>query len=111
MSVEEQKIFYEKEIEIIKKRIVENYTPERIVLFGSFARGDINEDSDVDVLVIKDTNESPRERIRNVRKKIPHNIPIDVIVYTPEEVNQNIDDVNSFISCILNEGKLLYERL
>lgn len=107
----DEKINFDEEIKKIKKAIIESYNPEKIILFGSCARGDYTEDSDVDIFVIKKTDESPRERIRNLTKKIPHNVPVDVIIYTPEEFELYRDILNSFVWLILQEGKLIYERV
>jgi len=77
-------------ISLITQKIREAEHPDKIVLFGSFARGEALEDSDIDILVIKKTTLPRHKRARNIRKSlrgIKH--PLDITVYTPEEVERN----------------------
>lgn len=94
-------------IECIKK-----YEPEKIILFGSYARGEIDEYSDIDLVVIKNTDKKFLERIIEVTKLIGKNDSghVDVFVYTPEEFQRMIDSGNPFIENVLKEGKIVYEK-
>lgn len=94
-------------IECIKK-----YEPEKIILFGSYARGEIDEYSDIDLVVIKNTDKKFLERIIEVTKLIEKNDSghVDVFVYTPEEFQRMIDSGNPFIENVLKEGKIVYEK-
>ena len=92
-------------------RIVSTVHPEKIVLFGSRARGDHRPDSDVDLLVIQETTAPRYRRSVPIRKAIVGLLPSkDIIVYTPNEVEEWKDVPNSFIATALSEGKLLYEK-
>ena len=95
----------------VVKRIVNGYDPERIILFGSYAWGEPGENSDLDLLVVKDS-ELPRPQRTMQLRKILYGIgiPMDLIVYTPQEVKKSEDNVYSFIHEILKTGKMLYER-
>lgn len=96
--------------EIVNK-IVSGYNPEKIILFGSYATGNPNEDSDLDLLVIKDTDLPRPQRTVQVRKMIYGSmIPIDLIVYTPKEIDESKDNKFGFVYEVLNTGKILYER-
>ncbi|MBU4023137.1 nucleotidyltransferase domain-containing protein [Patescibacteria group bacterium] len=99
------------EIKKIVDRIVENYKPEKIVLFGSFANGKPTEDSDIDLFIIKKTKKNLLERIREVdRILINRTIPLDVLVYTPKQTRERLNLGDFFVEDIMNNGKVLYEK-
>lgn len=96
-------------IEAIVRRIVEVARPEKIILFGSGARGEMGPNSDVDLLVIK----SGRFHRGQLTEKIYMNLygseeAVDVVVVTPEEVERHRDTHCLVISPALKEGKVLY---
>lgn len=97
----------------IVKDIVEGYAPDKIYLFGSYAKGKHTEDSDVDLLIVKNTPLRKIERSRAVRKVIKH-YPvegIDIIVYTPEELSLAQNQVVNIGKEAIKQGRLLYERV
>lgn len=96
--------------EIVNK-IASGYNPEKIILFGSYATGNPNEDSDLDLFVIKDTDLPRPQRTVQVRKMIYGSmVPIDLIVYTPKEIEESKGNKFGFVYEVLNHGKTLYER-
>lgn len=96
--------------EIVVK-IASEYNPERIILFGSYAKGDPDENSDLDLFIIKETALPRPERIIQVRKMLyGARIPIDLIVFTPKEIEESKDNIFSFVHEVLNTGKTLYEQ-
>ena len=98
-----------REIESITEQIVEKYKPEKIILFGSAVRGELTADSDVDILIIKkDTPVYGADRIRQLSRLIERHIPIDFLVYRPEEFKKRIEMGDPFLKAILKEGKILY---
>jgi predicted nucleotidyltransferase len=98
-----------REIESVTEQIVEKYNPEKIILFGSAVRGELSADSDVDILIIKkDTPLYGADRIRQLSRLIERNIPIDFLVYRPEEFEKRIDMGDPFLKAIVKEGKVLY---
>ena len=95
----------------IARRISERFQPEKIILFGSYARGTAGKDSDADLLVVMNVAGSKRKQAVQIDlalEGIP--IPTDVIVVTPEEVEKYRDCVGTIIREALREGKVLYER-
>ena len=95
----------------ITRRIREVSDPEQIILFGSRARGDFGPDSDLDLLVVKETAESTRAeagRIYRALRNIP--IPVDVVVVRPAYVAQYKDIIGTIVRPALREGKVLYAR-
>jgi uncharacterized protein len=102
-------IDFQKEVESITTQIIEKYKPDRIILFGSAARGKIGKDSDVDLLIIKaNTPEYGADRIRELSKMIDRNIPVDLLIYRPEEFKKRLEMGDPFLRAILREGKVLY---
>jgi predicted nucleotidyltransferase len=101
-------------IDKMTQRIVREVHPERILLFGSRARGQANEHSDVDFLVVErepfDRNRSRRrEAVRIWRCLSEFRIPTDILVYSTSEVAQWKDSRQHVIGMALREGKVLYE--
>jgi predicted nucleotidyltransferase len=100
---------YFREIENIIRQIIEKYNPERIILFGSAARGEINPDSDADLLIIKkDTPLYGADRIRELSPLIDRTIPLDLLVYHPEEYEERLNMGDPFLQVIAREGKVVY---
>jgi predicted nucleotidyltransferase len=95
----------------VVEAIVRDYEPLRVIVFGSFARGDTHEGSDLDLIVVKDTAERFFDRIGRVRDAV-HGLGLDVhpLVYTPTEVGEMLTGGNSFLETVLAEGAVAYER-
>ena len=85
--------------------------PVRVIVFGSFARGDTHEGSDLDLIVVKDTDERFFDRIGRVRDAA-HGLGLDVqpLVYTPAEFQDMLAQGNSFLETVLADGVVAYER-
>ena len=99
----------QKEIKKIVRQIVKKYKPEKIILFGSFARGEIKPSSDLDLFIIKKSELPRRFRITRVEKLLGSTpFPVDILVYTPKEVEERKTLGDFFIKNILEKGKLLY---
>ena len=93
----------------IIQRIVAGVQPKKIILFGSYAYGTPSPDSDLDILVIMDTNKRPAERILDVSRLLrPRPFPMDILVRTPGEITAALKHKDSFIQEILTNGKVLY---
>jgi predicted nucleotidyltransferase len=99
----------QKEIENISSQIIAKYKPEKVILFGSVARGDNTPESDLDFLIIKkDTPYYGADRIRELSRLIERNIAVDFLVYRPEEFEQRLRMGDPFLKAILKEGKVLH---
>ncbi len=100
----------EKIAEIID-RIVANAKPEKIVLFGSYARGTPRDDSDLDLLIVKDSTLPRYKRGREFRKHLRRlKVPIDLVVYTKEEIARWRNVRTAFITTVIEAGIVLYEQ-
>ena len=93
------------------KRIADYCKPEKIILFGSMARGDQRTDSDIDLLIIKKSKLKRPFRVKEIFESLrgmERNYALDPIVYTPEEIKERLALGDYFIMRILKEGKKLY---
>ena len=95
----------------VVETIRDGYGPERIILFGSRIWGGADADSDLDVLVIKESDQREIERIRDVSRLLrPRPLPLDILVKTPEEIRERLAMGDGFIKEILDKGRVAYER-
>lgn len=105
----------EKILDEIKESIVREVNPERLYMFGSRARSDAKKDSDIDLLVIEQepfgSQKSRLNEMSRIRKAIPeYAIPMDILVYSKDEIEKWRHSVNHVVYRCLKEGRLLYER-
>jgi predicted nucleotidyltransferase len=99
------------EIQSLARTITERFRPRRIVLFGSYARGDASAESDVDLFVEMETPLPPPERAIEVSAVFGlRRWPLDLVVYTPEEVRRLHGVRGTLLSIIEAEGRVLYEQ-
>lgn len=97
-------------IEEIKNLIITKFDPEKVILFGSCSKGNMDKNSDIDLFIVKKTNLDFHHRIMEANDVIPHTFPVDIIAYTPEEYEKYKDNKWSFLYRVVREGKVLYER-
>ena len=104
-------MLHEPLLEHVTKTIVERFHPKRIMVFGSHARGDAGPDSDLDLFVEMDTPRRPPDRAIEVSEIFGlRSWPMDIVVYTPEEVRRLRHVNGTLLSVIEKEGKVLYEQ-
>lgn len=96
-------------IEEFGRRIGREFNAERVILFGSYARGTVTEHSDVDMLVIGPFEGRSVDKSVEIRLKLRPQFPVDLLVRTPEKVRHRIEMGDGFMREILEEGKVLYE--
>ena len=95
----------------IADKIEREYHPDKIILFGSYAYGTHDRDSDIDLLIIKDTQERPIDRrfaVSRIVSDPKRIIPFEPIVLTPNEINERLEVRDQFIKEILQKGEILY---
>jgi len=101
---------FDKEIKNIVNQLVRLYKPEKIILFGSLAKGEVGQGTDIDLFIIK--SDVPRlgvDRIRQLDALIKYSLATDFIVYKPEELKQRLKLGDPFVKSILKEGKVLFD--
>jgi len=93
----------------LARQIAEEFKPQKIILFGSYARGKPGSESDVDMLVIMNTRLSETRQAIQICQRIQYMFGLDLIVYTPKHLSQRIKMGDWFLRDVLKEGKVLYE--
>jgi uncharacterized protein len=91
------------------QEIARQFRPRRIILFGSYAYGKPTRDSDVDLLVIMPLTGRGVEKAIEIRLKVRAPFPMDLLVRSPEKIQQRLDWGDCFIQEILQKGRVLYE--
>lgn len=98
-------------IKIVTERIKRNIQPKKIILFGSYAYGNPQGNSDIDLFLLIDSEEKPAKRRIKVSKLfLDRTYPLDFVVYTPGELKERLSMNDAFIKEIINKGKVLYEE-
>ncbi|MGI8687656.1 MAG: nucleotidyltransferase domain-containing protein [Thermomicrobiales bacterium] len=98
-------------IMLIRDRIVRAFHPERIILFGSMARGDVSADSDVDLLIVVPDDTDRRQARRAIGRILCDlTTPVDIVVTTPAEIAEWGHLVGTILRPALREGIVLYDR-
>lgn len=101
----------ENKIADIARTIIRVYDPLKILLFGSYADGKPNYDSDLDFIIVKESQLPRHRRAFEIRKAlIGKMVPLDILVYTPEEYEKELNDNYSFLHNALKNAKLLYDK-
>ena len=102
---------YHEEIVQLTARIVEAERPDKGILFGSYASGRATESSDIDLLVISRSTLPRREReVRLTRQLFGSGVPYDLLVLTPEELEERLRRNGPFIREVLSIGQVVYQR-
>ncbi len=88
-------------------RVAKQFNPEKIILFGSYAYGKPSNDSDLDLLVVLDHQGSAIKKASDIRLALPAEIPVDVIVRTPQRIQERLAINDFFMRDIIELGKVL----
>ena len=99
------------DIETVAARLGEAAGAVQVILFGSHARGEAQNASDVDLMIVAESDLPRFKRSRALYSLLrPYPFPMDLVVYTPEEVERGKQSPLSFVSTVLREGKTVYVR-
>ncbi len=98
------------EIEALARRIAEQFQPEKIILFGSYAYGNPTPDSDVDLLVIMDFEGHSARKAAEIRYYLNPAFPLDVLVKKPQDAIARAAAGDFFVQDVLEEGKVLADK-
>jgi predicted nucleotidyltransferase len=104
-TIDKRKRIPQKAIDQVVEQIVEKFEPQKIILFGSYARGNPRPESDVDLLVVMD----PPKKSLEIRRHLGVMFGMDLMVYTPQRLKERVEMGDWFLRDILEEGKVLYE--
>jgi predicted nucleotidyltransferase len=100
----------EEELARFVELVVREFDPHKIILFGSLAEGKPRLWSDIDIVVVRETDKNFIDRGLEIRHRFHPTIGIDILVYTPEEFDKLCSERLFFQEEILKKGKVLYER-
>ena len=102
------------DLDLLVDFVVSKYKPEKIILFGSYATKTEKINSDIDLLIIKETNKRFVERVielvQLIRGRFGFKYPVEPLIYTPGEWNRAEEINSSFIRLVLSKGVVLYEK-
>jgi len=102
----------DREINQLIERIVARISPQKVIIFGSYAKGTSTIKSDLDIFVIKETELPMANRADDLKPMLSNSlITVDVHIYTPEEVEEYGQEQFSFVNSILKTGKVVFENM
>ncbi len=99
------------EIKNLCRQIVEHFQPQKIILFGSYAYGTPNADSDVDLLIVMPFEDRDSKKAIEIISRVKTKLPLDLLVRTSEQVERRIEMEDFFMRDIVYKGKILYEAV
>lgn len=108
-AIDKRKRIPQKAIDQVVKQIVEKFKPQKIILFGSYARGNPRPESDVDMLVVMDTPLKEVQQAIQICQQIEYRFGLDLIVHTPKYLAKRLKMGDWFLRDVIKEGKVLYE--
>ncbi len=108
-TIDKRKRIPQKAIDQVVKQIVEKFKPQKIILFGSYAKGNPRPESDVDMLVVMDTKLREVQQAIQICQQIEYRFGLDLIVHTPKYLAERVKMGDSFLRDVIKEGKVIYE--
>jgi uncharacterized protein len=97
------------QIQALSQEIADKFQPEKIILFGSYAYGQPTQDSDVDILVILNFEGKPVQKAIEIRQSIEVTFPLDLLVKTPQKIEERLGMGDFFVRDIIQKGQVIYE--
>ena len=97
------------QIKQLTMKIVRDFHPVRVILFGSYGYGEPDENSDVDLLVVLPSVENRIRKSSEIHRSVFSGFPLDVIVYSEQSLNERLKKEDFFLREIIQKGQLLYE--
>lgn len=108
-TIDKRKRIPQEAIDQVVEQIVEKFKPQKIILFGSYARGNPRPESDVDMLVVMETLLKEAQQAIQICQQIEYRFGLDLIVHTPKYLTERVNMGDWFLRDVLKEGKVLYE--
>ncbi len=108
-TIDKRKRIPQEAIDQVVEQIVEKFKPQKIILFGSYARGNPRPESDVDLLIVMDTPLKESKISLEIHRHLNVMFGLDLVVYTPKRLKERLEMGDWFLRDVLKEGKILYE--
>ena len=109
-TVQSRRALLDRELQRWLPLLIAHEQPERIILFGSYGMDQVNEWSDLDLVVVKETELRFLDRTRRILELLKPRVGVDLLVYTPQEFEQLCRERAFFRQEIVAKGKVVYER-
>lgn len=109
-NVNERRRIPMRAIRAVAKQIADKFSPDRIILFGSYAYGKPRPESDVDLLVVMETPLRSTEQAIQIARAIDYHFGLDLIVHSPKRLTERLALGDLFLREIVERGQVLYER-
>jgi uncharacterized protein len=94
----------------ISERIADQFSPDRIILFGSYAYGEPNEGSDIDLLVVLPFEGKPYRKAAEIAAAVHAGFPLDILARRPEDIQRRYREADPLVRDAIDRGQVLYER-
>ncbi|HEX6270716.1 MAG TPA: nucleotidyltransferase domain-containing protein [Anaerolineales bacterium] len=108
-TIDQRERIPQEAIDEVVRQIAEKFKPQKIILFGSYARGNPRPESDVDILVVMETPLKESKQSLEIRRHLSVMFGLDLIVYKPQHLEKRLEMGDWFLRDILREGKVVYE--
>lgn len=108
-TIDKRKRIPQEAIDQVVEQIVEKFKPHKIILFGSYARGNPRPESDVDMLVVMETPLRDIQQAIQICQQIEYRFGLDLIVHTPKYLAERVKMGDWFLRDVIKEGKVIYE--
>ena len=99
----------QQDIREVVRQIVERFRPQKVILFGSYAKGHPTQASAVDLLVVMETNEQALHAAARISAAIDHPFPLDILVFRPSDLKASLERKGVFATEIMAKGIVLHE--
>ena len=109
-EINNRKKLLNQELKRYIRLLTKHGSPEKLILFGTLAQGELHEWSDIDLVVVEKSNLPFYQRLRKIRELIQPQVGLDIVVYTPEEFDQLQANSPFFREEIITKGKIIYEQ-
>jgi predicted nucleotidyltransferase len=95
------------QIRQVVRQIVERFCPHKVILFGSHAEGTPDQDSDVDLLVVMNTDDQPLHTAARIAAAIDRPFPLDILVFHPSDFKESLERRGTFATSVTSKGMVL----
>ncbi|MFM2174381.1 MAG: hypothetical protein RLZZ54_2308 [Cyanobacteriota bacterium] len=108
MTITPSPLVTQEALQAFTNRLVQHYSPNKVILFGSMARGEARWDSDADLMVVMPFEGRHISKIKEIRKRCRAGFPLDLLLWRPEEAAERYRQGDPFLLEAFDQGKILH---